>query len=320
MSMIHVHTNALATGPVAYHEFLLCYKETAREVYGLVEGKEDPMFYRGLIEKHIPYGWEVELIKSGSKNNVLETMRAFEWHRFEEKRICFFVDRDLSHFLDESKIDNTNNLYITDNYSIENESVTFGVFKRIITEVLNVTDLNVQENKKLKNLFERNLVAFKEAMSPIMAQIIHWRIQHKKTCLNNIELKNIFSFKEGSIFIKPEFESISSRIKFFATSTNLIPSTDLEIEETEKTFRLHQGVERFIRGKYMLWFMIECILEFHNSIPLIFPRYTKSPKINQSLGHKNGMVNIAPRLRCPQSLSSFIERNYVQYTNMAQIK
>ena len=315
MSMIEVHANALVTGPVAYHEFLLCYKETAQEVYGLVEGKEDPMFYRGLIEKHLPYGWEVELIKSGSKNNVLNAFNAFNWQRFEKKRISFFVDRDLSDLHGAKESINADNLYITDNYSIENESATFGVFKRIIVEILNITDLSSQENQKLKRLFERNLVAFREAMCPVMAQIILWKIDHKNPCLKNIDLKDILYFREGLIFIKPEFESIQERIKLIGNCMSLMPSTNQEIETAVNKFRLHQGPERFIRGKYMLWFMVECALEFHRSVALIFPKYTKSPKINQSLGHKNAMVNIAPRLRCPQSLSNFLERNFVQYIN-----
>ncbi len=150
-------------------------------------------------------------------------------------------------------------------------------------------------------------------MSPVMAQVILWKRDNKKPCLNDIKLKEIFNFKEGSIFIKSEFESIPARIEFVADCLNLTPSTKENIEETEREFRLNQGIERFIRGKYVLWFLIECAIHFHQSIPIIFPRYGKPPKMNQSLGHKNGMVNVAPRLRCPDSLKNFLEKNYVQY-------
>lgn len=317
--MIKIHADALATGPVAYHEFLLCYKETAQEVYGIVEGKEDPMFYRGLIEKFLPAGWEVELIKSGNKENVLTALNTFDWHRFEKKRIGFFVDRDLSFFLGENMTVNTSNLYITDNYSIESEAAIFGVFKRIIREIFNVTDLNNKEIQKLEFLFNRNLTLYKEVMAPIMAQVILWKRDHKKPCLNNIKLKEIFYFEKGSIFIKQEFESIHERVKYVANCLNLMPSTKADIEKAEKEFRLQKGVERFIRGKYMLWFLIEYAIQFHSSIQTIFPRYDKLPKINQTLGHKNGMVNVAPRMRCPDSLKTFIENNYMLYINSHEV-
>lgn len=101
MTMLDVHRDALESVSATYHEFLLRYKAHANVVYGVVEGKEDPMFYRGLIERTLPEDWQVELIPAGRKKNVLKSMAAFDWLRFSPKRICFFVDRDLSEFIPE---------------------------------------------------------------------------------------------------------------------------------------------------------------------------------------------------------------------------
>ena len=67
MTMLKVHADALNDVNVAYHEFLLNYKASTNIVYGIVEGKEDPMFYIGLIEQQLPEGWEVELVTAGCK-------------------------------------------------------------------------------------------------------------------------------------------------------------------------------------------------------------------------------------------------------------
>ena len=56
MTMLQVHADALSSANTAYHEFLLRYKASANIVYGIVEGKEDSMFYRGLIEKEVAGG------------------------------------------------------------------------------------------------------------------------------------------------------------------------------------------------------------------------------------------------------------------------
>jgi len=69
--MLDIHAAALASGNIPYHEFLLCYKSTEQIVYGIVEGRQDPCFYRGIIENMLPDGWDVRLIKAGSKAKVL---------------------------------------------------------------------------------------------------------------------------------------------------------------------------------------------------------------------------------------------------------
>ena len=84
--MLKIHADALNSVGTAYHEFLLRYKANAKVVYGIVEGKEDPMFYRGFIESNLPEGWNVELIRAGCKNNVLKAFESFDWTRFSPKR------------------------------------------------------------------------------------------------------------------------------------------------------------------------------------------------------------------------------------------
>lgn len=79
MEMLQVHADALNSVSVAYHEFLLRYKASENIVYGIVEGKEDPMFYRGLIEQRLPEGWELELIAAGCKAKVIHAAGAFDF-------------------------------------------------------------------------------------------------------------------------------------------------------------------------------------------------------------------------------------------------
>lgn len=49
MTMLKIHEDALGSANNYYHEFLLYYKSDANIVYGIVEGKDDSMFYMGLI-------------------------------------------------------------------------------------------------------------------------------------------------------------------------------------------------------------------------------------------------------------------------------
>lgn len=312
MTMLQIHAEALESVSAAYHEFLLRYKANAKSVYGIVEGKEDPMFYKGLIERNLPEGWEVELVPAGCKDNVIKSITAFDWTRFSRKRVCFFADRDLSGFVTEASV-TVENLYVTDNYSIENDAVNFGALKRLLEEVLNINDLKPQETDNIRQLFDDGLSMFREAMLPIMAQIVQWQRNGQQPCLNNIRPKELFIFVDGKISLKTEFELVSSRLEYAAKCVNIHPSSLGELSNVEWEFRQKQGIERFIRGKYLLSFMVEFALEIHRSISAIISRFATSPKLRISFGEKNAMIFIAPRVRCPVSLQTFLDQTYGQY-------
>ena len=67
MGMLDIHEAALKRSVVAYHRFLLHYRSSARAVYGFVEGKDDPSFYRGKIESYLPDEWDISAYTSWKK-------------------------------------------------------------------------------------------------------------------------------------------------------------------------------------------------------------------------------------------------------------
>ena len=312
IEMLQIHANALQSSITAYHEFLICYKPTECIVYGFVEGNEDPMFYRGLIESHLPEGWELILIRAGSRDNVLAIFQDMDWIRFPSKQVCFFIDRDLSEFL-EGELCSESNLYVTDNYSIENDIVTFGTLKRVIEEVLGVTGLNVIEIGKVEKIFKYNDSIFREAMAPVMGQILLWRRATKKVNLDNIQPKDFFTFVDAKIMLKKEYTSSDARVQHAAICLNDIVSPFHELAASEAEFRKKDGLKKYIRGKYLLWFFVQCALEIHTAIPNFCEKYSSPPKHRVGLGVGNCMPIIAPRARCPASLDHFVDCNYVEY-------
>lgn len=310
---IKVLADAQDSPNVAYHMFLHKYKVSEQIVYGFVEGKDDPSFYRGFIESNIPDDWEVELISSGNKAKVLETFDIMDWSRFPKKRVCFFVDRDLSEFL--SDVDYPGeNLYVTDNYSIENEVVNFKTMKRVLEEFFGVIHLDPSEFESIRNLFESNLQAFSEAMAPVMAQILLWRRAGEDVSLNNIKPKVFFNFEKGKIGLEPSFKSPENRVQHAALRVGVARTVGKEIIDAEAEFRGKQGLEKYIRGKYLLWFFVQCTLEIHKATPVLCEKYREPPKVHVGLGVTNAIAMVAPRVRiCPASLKSFLELNYGAY-------
>lgn len=311
MDMLEIHEVARGSSIVTYHDFLYYYKPREQIVYGFVEGKDDPSFYRGLIENNLPDGWNVKLIRSGSKDNVFEVFNKIDWSRFPKRRICFFVDRDLSEFLGETL--SGENIYVTDNYSIENEVVTFHIMERFLEEIFNVIDLNPTELDLVRNMFETNLKVFREAMAPVMVQILLWRRANVKVILNKIEPKEFFVFKQGRIELNPRFASPDDRIQHAASCIGALRATDEEIAATDVEFRSKEGLKKYIRGKYILWFFVQCGKEIHKAIPSLCPRYKVAPKTRIGLGVGNAIVVTANWVRCPISLKLFLDINFVAY-------
>lgn len=314
MGMLQVHLQAAQSPSTVYHEFLLRYKPHEKVVYGLVEGKEDPMFYRGLIEQALPSGWEAELIPAGNRDAVLNAYGDFDWSRYRTERICFFVDRDLTEFCGRKAFE-CNNLYITDNYSIENEVINFGTFRRVLEEVFNISSLTEAELRVLKESFEKNVEFFNESLSPLMAQIILWHRAGLNPCLSDIPIRDYFHFKAGTLALNAQFAAIGDRIAYAAISLGLPASAIGELQTCEAEFRQKHGPKRFVRGKYYLWFFLEFAGDVHRNLPAVLPSRTAAPKLKVSLGPKNAMVVIAPRLRCPESLAAFIKQTYVQFAS-----
>lgn len=179
--------------------------------------------------------------------------------------------------------------------------------------MLNIGDFKPGESEVIEQRFSSALVFFQESMVPIMAQILLWRRDGKKPCLNNIRPKDFFVFADGCIKLKAEFELVLSRLRHASKCVNLQPSHTTELFSAEAEFRQYQGAEKFVRGKYMLWFLVEFALEVHRSLSLLITRFTASPKVKISIGPGNAMVVLAPRVRCPESLQRFLEGTYGQY-------
>jgi len=310
--MLQVHENALLSSNTIYHEFLLAYKEMRKEVYGFVEGKEDPMYYVGLIENRIPSEWSVRLIRSGSKEKVLDVFGQFDWNRFDNKRICFFVDRDLSLFTDKEEHAGSN-LYITDEYSLENQIATPGTFIRTIKEIYGVSNITADEEAVIVDKFNKNMDIFCDELVSVMAQIVIWRRNGSRACLDNIKLNDIFIFNNDNIVVREAYENIENRIACVADAMNE-PASELDaIRGVEEEFRAINGKERFIRGKYVLWFFVEYAKLLHGQAQNFCSKINKAPKVKVSLGKKNAMAIIGPRARIPDSLAKFIDDNYLCY-------
>lgn len=315
--MLSVHAAAIDGKAAAFHEFLLRYAKTKHVVYGFVEGKTDPTFYRGFIEHILPDGWEVELWPAGNKDSVLRIHADIDWRRFPKKRVCFFVDRDLSELLAEKQPSDVN-VYVTDNYSIENDVVRRGTVRRALTEVFGFATADHGELDQACDAFELELESFLSALIPVMAWILYWRRNKVAANLNDICMQHLFQCNGGVVQAVPNPKGKANCCEYIHTQCNVPHDTGADISHCMSEFSKVSVYRRFVRGKYLMWFLVEFCLSVHKNTSTFFPSFPCPPKMSVSIAQSNGLQIFGPRARVPKSLRQFLSRTYCDYIDGRQ--
>lgn len=307
-SMLEVHSQALKDVDEAYHEFLLSYRKDARWVYGFVEGKDDPLFYRHLIENQLPEGWSIKLIPAGNKQKVLRSFQSINWSNYCKQRVCFFIDRDLQDFIKPPQ-QIESNIYITDGYSIENSVLSDRILISMLDDVYQIALLSPEEEEVIKQIIRNNENTFFEAIMPLMGQILLWRRLDSKANLSNLKLDRIFSFSEANF--EPNDRNVLLEVA--ARQIGCALCDDNEITVAEKEIRSHSSSWMMVRGKYVLWFFVKQCEAIWEAIPKLLPRFQSKPNKRIECGMKNAMVILGSRVRVPESLKEFVEQNYLSF-------
>ncbi len=306
------------TEQTCYHEFLLRYSATAKIVYGFVEGKTDPCFYRGFIESLLPSGWSAELWPAGNKDKVYAIHREMNWETYSPQRICFFVDRDLSEVLSD-RLEAASNIYITDNYSIENDVVNKCTCHRVLTEVYELGLVKHDEMDVVCSLFETELEKFCKAMIPIMSWIVHWLRDNKyPNDLDNINIGKIFSFSDEGACMQKSFSNRTDLAQYLHVTCGVSYDEQTDIISIQKEIFATTRYRGLIRGKWLFWFLINFCNSVRRSSKLWAQSSSKLPKKQIHLSHKNAMKDVACRGRRPDSLSQFLNTTYCVYIGNLQ--
>jgi hypothetical protein len=316
MDMIKIHEDAKKDPSTFYHEFLISYHKNAKKiVYGFTEGYEDLSFYTGFIQQNIFSPWRFDVKPVGNRNNVLKLYSFFDWDQFSKKQIAFFIDRDLSMFLGETP-HNESNIYISDDYSIENCIVNRLTCRRILREIYNLSILPDADENKILNCFEDQLKIFLQEMILTMAWIIYWKRTGKKTSkksLDRIEMKKMFSFNKGRIqkILKPN--NTNSVEEYIHIQCNVPFDPTYDISSIISELETDEIYLRFIRGKYVLWFLIAFTFNIHHDIKKVSTEKIDPPKTHLNLTLANGVTIIGPRACIPETLRNFLESTHNSY-------
>jgi Protein of unknown function (DUF4435) len=240
----------------------------------------------------------------------LRSYQSFDWNNHNKKRICFFIDRDMSDFLN-TTAELRSNIYVTDGYSIENSILGDKLLNSVLSDVYQINLLHPDEEKKIKQIVRANEDIFFEAILPLMGQIMLWRRSNSTANLDNLKLDSFFSFNEATC-------QLSEQIVLLEESARQIGCErcdDADILAAVQEIRVHDSSRMMIRGKYALWFFLKQCEAIGASIHKLSPKFSSPPKKRIEYGMKNAIVIIGPRAHAPESLKDFIKQNYLLFIN-----
>jgi len=314
--MISIHAAAISSRAASYHEFLARYSKRSRIVYGFVEGKEDPAFYRGFIEQLLPNGWDVELWPAGNKDQVYRIHSYIDWRRFAKGRICFFVDRDLADIIPE-KLSTDRNIYVTDGYSIENDIVKKATCKRVLSELCGFSRIDHAELDAVADTFAQELELFLRNMISVMAWIVAWRRSGQRPNLNDIQLRDLFALKNARLVVNAAPKGKTVPI-YIHEQCNVVFDPTVDTGPIASELRWENKYKSLTRGKYSFWFLVEFCNSVNRDAAEVFPSLDASPKMNLTLSPANGVAIIGARARCPASLREFLRATFLTYIARAE--
>ena len=286
-------------------------KDSPKVCYGFVEGKDDPSYYRTAIKQNIDKDCSIILYPSGGKEIVKYVYEEIRNRNYPIEKIVYFMDRDLSCIINDTNIINDPYVYITDNYSIENDILNDDTLESVMQDILGFCATPLDELNTIKKLYNQQLDDFDNKILPIMANIIIWKKNNTKPAnYSQLKIKQLFNVKNGILTqIGTKDDIIKKLYKDSQVDYSIYNKSEMEniINEIQNKSLSH----KIVRGKYVaVFFIMFCnsVFKDYSNIGISSPT-----NIGRELRDGDIIETIAPRARVPQSLKLFINRTIVQY-------
>ena len=312
MDMLQLHGEALETPLVPYHEFLLRYSSSAKVVYGFVEGKQDPCYYRSFIEHSIPDDWSVELWPVGRKTWVYQLHSSINWNRYPRNRVCFFADRDFDDLLAEERPTDLN-IYVTDDYSIENSLTNRNTCLRALTEVYSLANVPHAELEAVCDLFDMQYERFLLAMLDVTVWLLIWTRSGRIAHFGNIRMNDLFSVSRGILQPKVHPGDFPTLTDYLHSRCNVPLDATVRTDAVQAELHVDRAYRRVVRGKFAVWFLVEFCGSVYENAPAFFSSLAAPPKMHVNISPSNVSVVIGSRGRIPPTLRVFLADTFGDY-------
>ena len=244
MSFVDDLKTARSGRTTVLHEFWTNYDPNRPRVHIFLEGHDDVVFYKSILEKYLEGKRPVYAYRCDGKQHVYDAFGQITAKLPHSRQILFFVDKDIDDILGQPWPTDPR-IFVTDVYSIENYLVSRDAVSRFIDNFIQFRNVAFQRDAVLDQ-FDQQLSKFHRLVTPLMAWIIYSRRQGQKPNLSNISLSELFALSEEcSIKVRP-----GERAEYLTRVTAVtfplrVSSRMLQIVNELKRL----PPKRFIRGK-----------------------------------------------------------------------
>lgn len=308
MDMLEKHSLARKRTNVFVHNIKTEYKKDEKKIYIVCEGREDLGYYGQVIKRKYA---DIQIKKQyvGGKEAVLEVHGAFDWTIYEKNKILFFVDRDFSYWTGEKQFIDTN-VYITDQYSFENDAVSIEMFMEVLEDFYGFANAKDEELERIKEMYLERWQVFYENSTYSMAAVLVSNTVNNKRLAKYVKIKKMIKIDHENVWV--EYVKGKSIKEYLYENLKLSSNHEEEILRVQRIFEKDR--ENYsVRGKWALGFMVE-ILEYimnnaQDYAPSLYMGETDAPKRLCQLTQDGTMVMLAPRIKTVRSLEIFLETN-----------
>lgn len=282
-----------------FHRFKL--ERQPEETCVFLEGADDAEYYMPAIRQFVAS--PIRLYVCDGKETVLSVSNLIA--EAGADRCLFFVDADLDRFIQEKPLPKA--VYVTDGYSIENEVAARETLERFLQEVVQV--------EPAEDLFQKAIEAFecgwhklRRVLRPCMAAAIAIRqkltdssSEYQKPVLSNFSPSDVLAF-DGVHTKLSHARVVKHFMGKIKNEVELEPSTILNVfrrvrKESDKVL---------IRGKYLLWYFVEFLKRYWESIKGKQNAHGRKIKVRLQITADNCFSVLGGRYTYPASLTAYI--------------
>lgn len=291
----------------AYHQFLLRDPQYPLDFHAFFEGQDDLSFYINFLNDFVVDSFNIHVYKCGNKRGVYEVYRRITATTRQGKPL-FFVDKDLSNFLDEA-LETAPNIYVTDLYSIENYLVSNDMLIRVWTELFHFSGVILEINDFHKSRFQEELERFYSFMLSITAWAVYLRRNGKRPNINNITFSRLFKLNDDLVLEESEELKQIGQITFLERLCSEKTPEGWSDEASNILQELSTvPPQSYIRGKLELGFFVKFIEKLLKMINNALSQ-NERVSLRTQLSGENAIEILGPRLSIPKSLKEFLQKN-----------
>ncbi|MBJ6369471.1 DUF4435 domain-containing protein [Snuella sedimenti] len=295
--------------PITSHiRFLQEYSKTDKSLHLFIEGNDDPSFYTNFLKNIAGKKYELYFYNSKNKEGVYENYKKINWNTYNKNKVLFFVDKDYSDILNISYVSDEN-IFVTKYYSIENYLVNGKILKRILIDLLHITD--TETIKGIVKRFKKEHKEFCSLMKLLTSWIIYHRSKKNKIQLANINLSHIFSFDDDMKICRSCRPQGQKLLSYLNKKTGNIDNSEIwkEIKSIYNKINYISEQKTHLRGKFEIWFLVAFINQLMENVNANKPKGEQKLKMNFTLSKSNAVEILGSRLEIPKDLKKFITHN-----------